>query len=1148
MPIKNKELKACSFKVCGAIDVDSRRGLKVKDWKRAISGRTFGAGEVRRCNGQLQEACCVPIATATYRKHKSCCRSAHVDYTFYIDLLLETSLNEQTTPNQHFSMSANKELVLPSTSKQEHRKTRDTSSIVPVSKENKELPELRNKSDMVDRSKPLPTSLQKDFIPEEVLVALTNAASPVPFPSHLRPPKKTKTVKDFQGCIRTVDGVWQHAVRRNKFKYLIQNPICLTGAGRDVSFLYDVIAAKGTKNPPPTPEPHKTSSGRSLKQQDDKLPAAIADSLVPEEFHLVKNRGVLGLEYYDDEYTTLLEDHENRLRIFPSMKPSGRLEVLQLMKVMDTMLEKAGVDNEEVGVAGLSQMHNVLELLKVEQNIYDIVFHEIIRQVSVDCAERGELLSKLRQRYVELLNRIPKQMRNLYKEIMAQRVMDKHITDELFNFKEAVGQLTRELRTIREHDHKATVEAEKAYQELAAAVRESEMNSNLLDEYRKLYELQRARLEAQIHQLTQEKELWSSATYELALKVIEKNKLILARRMYASEKAWTKAVKHFVILLESEELTQEFRELLVRIGIEVEQLEDNSRQRVKSIQNGLTGWLNYFQNHILGKGSYTYTKGSSFLDEVLVDLKIWEKMLNEELEQLGGDMLLMRQEPLKTAASLQKQWMELGIAVLSRHKDLNGMMPPELKTLEEIDKSSNYLWQQYSIRIGGENGSARILTGLVNSLEDWTFKMLASKQRSGMHETDWIKFFQTVTDWLAQMDDLLKFIGTTETPEDRRLKVINIQVIPEDVFKKIQQWILTTTSGAEKENIQLSQELTDFHNVLNKWMVNLLIHMVPDHITPESLPLTDAQVARQAEHKLLNIFRLEGEAIGLAAKLTKFSSYLVSCCKEMVASVTLRKMASYEPDAEYEVEQLEKIKTECLDWIDTCNLLLSGMKTSPTNLISTEELVNLFGTEVLQPKRELPPHPEDVMDSSLDQPVDSLKEHTKDEEDSAKGIAETKQVLETEQQPSTSTDQQAVSAEITFPVRYIGEDSNIHVRSMQMEEVTVSTRELYASQWTTKFSKKEFEMLASLEILEERLLEAEKRAQQAEEKSESLHEQLEEALTKIQDLEGAEPTEKSEEASKLQIVVPTGEKPDVPPPPSRKSSAPRTKKSTKPKR
>lgn len=37
-----------------------------------------------------------------------------------------------------------------------------------------------------------------------------------------------------------------------------------------------------------------------------------------------------------------------------------------------------------------------MELVRVEQNIYNIVFHEVIRQVTVGCAERGQLLAKLR--------------------------------------------------------------------------------------------------------------------------------------------------------------------------------------------------------------------------------------------------------------------------------------------------------------------------------------------------------------------------------------------------------------------------------------------------------------------------------------------------------------------------------------------------------------------------------------------------------------------------------------------------------------------------------------------------------------------------------------------------------------------------------
>lgn len=79
-------------------------------------------------------------------------------------------------------------------------------------------------------------------------------------------------------------------------------------------------------------------------------------------------------------------------------------------------------------------------------------------------------------------------------------------------------------------------------------------------------------------------------------------------------------------------------------------------------------------------------------------------MLNEELEQCGGEVHLRRLEPLKVAADLQKHWVELGIAVHSRHKDLNGKMPPELKVLIKINKNCNQLCQQYHMRLSGENG------------------------------------------------------------------------------------------------------------------------------------------------------------------------------------------------------------------------------------------------------------------------------------------------------------------------------------------------------------------------------------------------------------------------------------------------------------
>uniref|UniRef100_A0A8B9TTE3 Axonemal dynein light chain domain-containing protein 1 n=1 Tax=Anas platyrhynchos TaxID=8839 RepID=A0A8B9TTE3_ANAPL len=301
-------------------------------------------------------------------------------------------------------------------------------------------------------------------------------------------------------------------------------------------------------------------------------------------------------------------------------KPAGRFEVIQLMEAMDNMLEKAGVD-ELIRVTGPSQ------LLKAEQNIYNIVFHELIRQVSVDCVERGQLLSKLRQRYVDLLKRIPQQMKTLYKKMMAQRLIDRHITEELLYFKESVEQLTSELYEVREHDRKATREAEKAQEELAAAMQEAEAN------YRELYELQRRRLEYQVLLVTQERDIWNSAAYDLALKDTSD-------------------------LADLQEEAEKFREMLGRVGAEIEHLEESSKEKLQIVCRSLNKWLQYCD---------------------------------------------MKTESLKSAARLQEHWTELGQTVLNRHRDFTEALPPQYAALEEINKSAHELYQQYNIRISGNN-------------------------------------------------------------------------------------------------------------------------------------------------------------------------------------------------------------------------------------------------------------------------------------------------------------------------------------------------------------------------------------------------------------------------------------------------------------
>uniref|UniRef100_F7BSZ4 Axonemal dynein light chain domain containing 1 n=1 Tax=Monodelphis domestica TaxID=13616 RepID=F7BSZ4_MONDO len=617
-----------------------------------------------------------------------------------------------------------------------------------------------------------------DFIPEEIILSLTSTAYAGSCPEHLLP-KKGKSTKDLKPIVRSTNNVWHHPVRRNKFQHLTDFPIFFKGAGRDISFLYDIKAEKIERSWLPkisdllkqTPTPYKGLT-------------PLTDTLIPEEFHVVSSTGVEGLQFYDDKYTTLLTDSQNRLLLFPSMKPNKRVEVAQLKSVMDAMLEKAGVD-DDISVHS-TKMHKLLEKLKTEQNIYNTVFHEIIRQISVDCADRGELLSNIRQRYVKLLDQIARQMIDFYKDMVAQRIMDKRIIEELFNFKNVVEELSRELFLVREYDIKLKKKSEKIHEELMLALCNAEKNARIVEEYHDLYSSQRARMESDIKQLTTERDIWCAATYELALKVIEKNNLILAKKLYLNEKAWNNYVTHFIVMLASQDsidlaqmqkATQQWRSIFRHFKFEMEHHEENVRQRIDTVKRSLQKMQNFLEKN-----------------------------------NFGGDKLVEKVETLKIAFRLQTSWTELGKAIIHRHRNIDGETPAEQGLMEEISRNGKRLCREYEARVNGaENGNYMI-------------------------------------------------------------KIISLFQI--NLFNLIQQWILTLSTGTDKDNIELHKQLNEIHITMIKWLVDLIIIMVPDHVSEHTIPKTEMDITEDELVHNKGIATLELEGIMLAKTLSRFSIYI----------------------------------------------------------------------------------------------------------------------------------------------------------------------------------------------------------------------------------------------------------------------------------
>ncbi|XP_049724371.1 axonemal dynein light chain domain-containing protein 1 isoform X4 [Elephas maximus indicus] len=936
--------------------------------------------------------------------------------------------------------------------------------------ETRGLPELREKKNMVDRSKPLPTFLQNEFIPEEVLLSLTYAASAGPCPENLLPPKKSKTPKG--GLLRPIDHVWHHPVRRNKFKYLIDHPVSLTGAGRDISFLYNVKYVKGETRENTVCPPHKD---RSLQSQDGIIvphkPKRLTDTLIPEEFHIVSNTGVSGLECYDDKYTTLLTDSENRLLLFPSMKPNRRVEVFQLSDVMDTMLERAGVENKEY--TGPTQMHKLLHMLKKEQSIYNTIFHELIRQVSVDCADRGELLSKIRERYVQMLDQIARQMIDFYKDLVAQRIMDQRILEELYNFKNVIEELTRELYLVRQHDIKLTKEAEKAHKDLAQALLDAEKNAKIVEEYHDLYTLQRGRMESDIKLLMTERDIWSSATYKLALKVIVRNKVILAKRLYLNEKGWNKYTKHFIILLSTKDtadlallqkLTQKWRNLMNTFKQEVEQSEESTRETLQTVKNGLMKWEKFLKNTV-GKGKPPFIQGD-ILDPIHPDFKLWVKMLNDDKEKYTGDILVSKYDSLKIIKHLQENWADIGLGIFSRHKDMEGNMPSEQLYMEEINKTIGKLYKEYEVRINGDNGISKILPNVISSLDFWTFKLENLLGFSEIPLEELEGFDKKVDEMASQLDTLLSIIGTVPQQAD----VDSGSALQANIFKMIQQWLLKIDNEIDNSNIELQRHMDELHVSMVQWMVNLLIKMVPDCTDQDTLLVSEE---KSTETHDIGIANLELDAVALARKLAQYCSYLSSCCKGMVQAMTLSKTAHLQKSPAQEFQELDNMKKECYDWISTCALLLSEFKGRKIMLLQPKEVESLFGEEYFI---------KEFVEPELD------KSFEEDEESQ-----EIKEGEKAEEKPATSTESEQL-------IRAVGIDENVHTKTLFGRDTLTSWREA-ADQGTLAQKNKYMEAMTIIEHMQEKLQEVESRARQAEEKFDEVNEKLHYTLIKNKELE-----------------------------------------------
>ncbi|KAL4218861.1 Axonemal dynein light chain domain-containing protein 1 [Mactra antiquata] len=1026
--------------------------------------------------------------------------------------------------------------------------------------EKDKLPEIRTSDLAIDKTKPLPTSLQSDFLPDDVLFALTQ---PPAIRDTLGPPSKYRALNTSTSKTRPPPANVWNSQRRERFKHLFENTTCTCGAGKDISFLYDV--PKTDKKPEKPDKIDKSVIRKEATEPPTKV-LQLPDTLIPDEYHIVKNKGVLGIEYHEDKYSNQVEDHEKHLVVFPSMKPASRYEVVQLKTTMEEMLDKAGVNDADVEIKGPTQMHNLLELIKKEQNIYNIVFHELIRQASIECVERGELLADLRSKYSNLLNKVPQQIKSLHEEVMAQRALDRRLTEELMRFKSTISVLTSELSDVKEHDKKVTQEAQQAQEDLKTALSEAHRNASLLSEYHELYELQRKRLESQVFMLTEEREIWSMAAYCLAMKVTEEAGLTTAKRLHVNEKAWAKLAHHFTILLSDKDTdlltriqtyVEKWRDLVEEFSITLKHREEEMRKQLRVLAPGIDRWLKELKKCLnpvsTEEGQFIRAPTEKEQKGLLEEMRKWEELLGKETEKFGGDMLLNGQEQLHMIKQQMEGWTDNALLVLSRHRGSEDTTHPDQINMLNLNEVVEKLLHQFNTRITGENGVATNVIHLMNGMETWDMKITSSLNGTmPIHDNEWAGLLLTMEEWLSSIEEAVEYVGSTQREDERAENRPHTRVEVNEVVRKVQKWVTTATNAVDSEDGKLVEQVTTLHSDMIRWMVQVLLRLAPDK---------EGNSKEAGEMALLGsatLNELHQGAKSLFEQLQMFSDYVVQCCNGIVMDNTQRRRDQMEENADHELKDLQRLKNECDDWIKTAKILTSKLLNEPVESLfppkpTDPEKKEVKQVSLVEPEQEYVDQeklkkPEEEETAQTQQTEEKVEEPVSEEaqdktEDDDKDESKPEEPKSEESKPESGKSSQTTPQEPQGEnLEVIGGDDNTHVQKLDQKPsqpflpdgTKKEAPQLGSPTSGGPDTAKAYEALAAVDSLQKQLLATEERAQNAEEVADNAKAELNVCLEKIREM-----------AKKIAELEKSGDQRDSPEKPKEpsKPSTPATPKS-----
>lgn len=507
---------------------------------------------------------------------------------------------------------------------------------------------------------------------------------------------------------------------------------------------------------------------------------------------------------------------------------NARKEVLQLRQFMAQLNKDMDASNERDKDKPFD-VNTFNKAVQDEEKMYATVFEEVIRQVTVNMTERGELLNDIRNRYRSLLRRVPKQVSVIYADLAAFRALNTRLSDEMFRIKDVYSHFIRDLDGVRTFDVQMTKDAEKVRERLATMLAQMEHQDAVGIEFNSLFKLQRDRLEESIRVTEHEKRVWSDAAMKLASRIAREQGVGDLKELNVIENTRMRDMSKLLTLLDRRKET-EMRKVTKAIEVWRAKILETSSSIIQMDQENLDVLIRVHSEMALAYQMLSTFEVSEQLPEDHPSIKVfnvhdalsvwksllgWLTVVNKIGVRFVGDIALGFERTSEELATYLDDWTHLGSALVQKQVVSNTASPEDYKDLlEQVGKIRTEVsgWvRKLESRASGDDGLGTCFSSLQRGIEDKYTSFSTREFEKPMTALERKTMSTNIGQWLVDVQEAINLLKQTAQREQNVIPIL------------IEQWVGKLTDRMGADNEARHDENHRIHNRLNGWVVDLFV-------------------------------------------------------------------------------------------------------------------------------------------------------------------------------------------------------------------------------------------------------------------------------------------------------------------------------------